>query len=40
MGAVFQVKKSMFIPDGTFGVCEKVGLDDIKIGDIKHGLDF
>lgn len=39
-GCCIPGEKIYVYPDGTFGVCEKVGLDDIKIGDIKHGLDF
>ena len=33
-------EKIYVYPDGTFGVCEKVGIDDIKIGDIHNGIDF
>jgi uncharacterized protein len=39
-GACVPGEKIFVLPDGSFGICEKVGLDALTIGDVDTGLDY
>ena len=39
-GACVPGEKIFVRPDGSFGICEKVGIDSLTIGNVETGLDY